>query len=176
MAVVLVLEDEIDISRGDILVKSNEEQPHIASGFLADIVWMSETLLSRERRYLLKIGTKTFDAIVQSVEEQIDFNELSVVCSDEVGLNAIACVRIALEGRAVFDDYKSSRSTGAFILIDRLTNATIAAGMIKAAIDNVNPIGAFQPARKYGAFELRLNALIRKRFPHWNARDISKER
>ncbi|MDR2153247.1 MAG: sulfate adenylyltransferase subunit CysN [Helicobacteraceae bacterium] len=171
MAIALVLEDEIDVSRGDMFIKASEERPQIASAFLADVVWLSEAPLELRKRYLLKLGTKTFDASVTSVEEQIDVETLGVICSNEVGLNAIACVKIATEGAAVFDAYRQNRSTGAFILIDRLNNATLAAGMIKSAISPA--IARAKETQTFSAFELELNALIRKHFPHWNAQDIS---
>ncbi|GHV09363.1 sulfate adenylyltransferase subunit 1 [Campylobacterota bacterium] len=174
MAVAIALADEIDISRGDLLIKRGEPEPLIADSFEADLVWLGETPLAIDKSYLLKIGTKIAPARVTKIEYLVDVNTLEKLQGGEIVLNTIARVVVVTDQRIVFDPYEINRQAGAFILIDRLSHATSAAGMARSVVGNAAASSIGQPT--YSAFELELNALIRKQFPHWQAIDISKGR
>lgn len=129
MAVTLTLEDEIDISRGDIIVHSNQV-PETHSRFNAHLVWMSEQPLQAGRNYEIKLSTTRTAGRVSAIHHAIDVNTLQQSPTASLGLNEIAQVEIQLETPVVADDYSRHKGTGSFIIVDRLTNATVAAGMV----------------------------------------------
>ena len=170
-AVTLTLEDEIDVSRGDMIVKAQDDvQAH--RRFSAHLVWMADQPMQPGKQYLFKFTTKVTTGIVSEIEHRIDVNtqERSEVASAQ--LNDIVKIRAQLEQPVVFDSYQSNRATGAFILIDRLSNGTVAAGMV---IETLAETPASAEA-SYSQFELELNALIRKHFPPWQALDIGSQK
>ncbi|NMH65396.1 sulfate adenylyltransferase subunit CysN [Shewanella salipaludis] len=167
-AITLTLEDEIDISRGDLLAKP-ENVPQVASLLSADLVWMDEKPLQLGQLYDLKVAGKKTQASVTSIEYLVDVNTLERSQADSLGLNAIARVKLELTEAIVVDPYSLVRDTGGMILIDRLSNATVAAVMLVAA-----EAAPAAESAGFSAFELEFNALVRKHFPHWQARDISK--
>lgn len=131
-AVTLTLEDEIDISRGDMLVRSDSTlKPQ--RNFNAHLVWMSDAPLVPGRTYSLKLASSSTNAVVSRIHHRIDVNSLEYSTPTVLGLNEIAEVEISAEQPVLVDDYQSLRQTGAFILIDRLTNATVAAGMVSTS-------------------------------------------
>ncbi|WP_107853075.1 sulfate adenylyltransferase subunit CysN [Oceanimonas marisflavi] len=128
-SVTLTLKDEIDISRGDVI--STAEAPvETADQFESTLVWMHEDALLPGRPYLLKIGTKTVTASVTDIKYQVNVNTLEHVAAKKLDLNGIAVCNISLDRAIAFDDYQSNKDTGGFILIDRLSNNTVAAGML----------------------------------------------
>ena len=129
MAVTLTLEDEIDISRGDVLVHSNDV-PDVTNRFDAMLVWMSESELVQGRQYDVKLATTTIAGGVTNIRHRVDVNTLETSEVNALGLNDISRCEITLERPVIADDYKQHHGTGSFIIIDRLTNATVAAGMI----------------------------------------------
>jgi bifunctional enzyme CysN/CysC len=129
MAVMLTLEDEIDVSRGDLIVRPNNA-PVLENGVEAMVVWMSETPLAAGRSYLLKQATQTVPATVTHVRYGIDVETLHSRETLGLGLNEIGRVRVECARPISAEAYANNRQTGAFILVDRLTNATLAAGMI----------------------------------------------
>jgi len=129
-AVTVVLADKIDVSRGDIIA-SPEKPPQRADAFAANLVWMSEQPLLSGRTYLLKCGGQTLGAIVTELKYRIDVETLDHLAAKELQLNEIAFVNVATAEPISFDPYDDNRDTGGFILIDRHTNATVAAGMIR---------------------------------------------
>jgi bifunctional enzyme CysN/CysC len=128
-SVVLRLEDEIDISRGDMLVRA-EDLPEVDRRFDAFVVWMHEKPLDPQKSYLLKHTTQHVRAQLEHVHFKKDMKTLEDVAAPALELNDVAKVRIACHKPIYFDPYVQNRSTGSFILIDSLTNATVAAGMI----------------------------------------------
>jgi bifunctional enzyme CysN/CysC len=128
-AVTIVLEDEIDISRGDTLA-AVDSRPEVTDQFAAHLVWMNEEPLFPGRSYLLKCGTKTVTASITELKHKIDVNTFEHLAAKELKLNEVTVCNIALSEPIAFDPYKTNRETGAFILIDRFTNATVGAGMI----------------------------------------------
>ena len=129
-AVTVVLADDVDISRGDI-ISSVEKPAQRADAFAAHLVWMSETPLLPGRSYLLKAGAQTIGAMVTELKHRIDIENFDHLAAKELHLNEIAFVNIATAESIGFDPYDENRITGGFILIDRHNNATVAAGLIR---------------------------------------------
>ncbi|MDO6512770.1 sulfate adenylyltransferase subunit CysN [Neptuniibacter sp. 2_MG-2023] len=129
MAVTLTLEDEIDISRGDILVHT-DAVPASTNRFDAMVVWMSEEAMQAGRQYEVKLNTTRVAGGISNVRNRIDVNTLEESAVSTLELNEIGRCEITLERPVVADDYRSHHGTGSFIIVDRLTNATVAAGMI----------------------------------------------
>lgn len=132
-AVTLVLADEIDASRGDVIAAA-AARPDVADQFAAHLIWMSEDALLPGRSYLLKIGTRTVTASVTEIKHKINVNTFERVAAKTLELNEIAFANLALTVPVAFDPYEANRTTGSFILIDRLTNATVGAGMVWFAL------------------------------------------
>ena len=128
-AITVTLKDEIDISRGDLIV-GIDEQVNIGSEFDAEIVWMHETALVPGRRYDFKIGTTYASGTVDTIHSQVNVNTLERSKTDTLELNGIGEARIQLTQDVVYDLYHQNNATGSFIIIDRLTNITVGAGMI----------------------------------------------
>jgi sulfate adenylyltransferase subunit 1 len=166
-AVTITLEDEIDISRGDLLAKP-DSAPEIANHIVADLVWMDEKPLQIGQLYDVKVAGKKTQAVVSEIEYVTDVNTLERSAATTLSLNTIARVKLDLTESIVLDAYSLVRDTGGMILIDRLSNATVAAVMVVSGYQ-----GDKQTNTEFSAFEIEFNALIRKHYPHWNARDIS---
>jgi bifunctional enzyme CysN/CysC len=136
-AITVTLTDEIDVSRGDMLVRP-DNLPTVADKFDATVVWMSDDALLPGKQYLIKQGTQTAPGRVSTLRYRIDVNTLHREPTPTLALNEIGRCRFELERPIAMDGYRSNRATGAFIVIDRMTNITVGAGMIldrNAAID-----------------------------------------
>jgi len=129
MSVTICLEDEIDISRGDMLVPPSHP-PHVARRLDARVVWMHEQPLEIGRNYLLKHTTQTVRVTVDTLRYRVNINSLEKESAAGLGLNEIGAVVIECHGPLFCDPYRRNHATGSFILIDPLTNATVAAAMI----------------------------------------------
>jgi bifunctional enzyme CysN/CysC len=139
-SVTLTLTDEIDVSRGDVLAAA-EDPPAVADQFEAHVVWMSETEMLPGRPYLLKIGTRTVTATLAHPKYKVNVNTLEHVAAKTLALNEIGVCNLNLDRPVPFDPYRTNRDMGGFILIDRLTNTTVAAGLLHFALrraDNVH--------------------------------------
>ncbi|MDX2368044.1 MAG: sulfate adenylyltransferase subunit CysN [Colwellia sp.] len=165
MAVTLTLVDEIDISRGESIVKKGS-LPISAKEFSATVVWMHENELETGREYFIKHGSKMTTGHAQNIVSKYDVNTMEKQPSSQLAVNDIGTVDFVVGEVLHFDAYDDNQGTGAFIIIDRLSNVTVGAGMITHVLE--------QNAHEYSAFELELNTLVRKQFPHWGARDITK--
>ncbi len=128
-SVTLRLEDEIDLSRGDMLVHPHDV-PRVARTFDAHLVWMSEAPLDREKSYLVKHTTQYVRAQLEHIEWKKDMDTLEEVPAETLNLNDIGRVRVTCHRALYVDGYDHNRSTGSFIVIDTLTNNTVAAGMV----------------------------------------------
>jgi bifunctional enzyme CysN/CysC len=138
-AVTLTLTQEIDVSRGDIL--SAAQMPaEVADQFEAQLVWMSEDPLFPGRNYWLKIGRRTVNATVTRIKHQVNVNSMEHLAADKLDLNAVAVCNFSVDQPIAFDAYKDNPATGSFILIDRLSNNTVAAGMVEFALRRANNI------------------------------------
>jgi bifunctional enzyme CysN/CysC len=132
-SVTVLLEDDIDISRGDMIV-GGDDQPHTARTFEATVCWMTEQPLVGRGRYIVRHTTREVKALVDEVVHKIDMHSIEPDPSaDSLELNDIGSVRLRLSAPLVVDNYRANRETGSFILIDEATNATVGAGMITSA-------------------------------------------
>jgi len=130
LSVALTLADEIDIGRGDMLVKENNP-PQVGQAIEAMVCWFSEAKLRPQGRYVLRHTTRELKAVVREVRYKVDINTLHKIEDDlSMGLNDIGRLSIHTSGPLFYDSYQKNRATGSFILIDEQTNATVAAGMI----------------------------------------------
>jgi bifunctional enzyme CysN/CysC len=145
----IVLSDDIDVSRGDMLC-SPAARPEIADQFSVRLIWMSEEALVPGRLYLFKIGTKTVLGSITEIRYRVDVNSFQHLAAKSLALNDVALVNLSLREPIAFDPYEENHQTGGFIVIDRLSNLTVGAGMI--------------------AFALRRASNI-----HWQATELSKQ-
>ncbi len=130
-AITLTLEDEIDISRGDLIV-SAQDSVRSSDHFEAMLVWMGEEPLLPGKRYDFKRATSYIPGNISAIEHRVDVNTLAHNAVSSLQLNEVGRVKISLDAPLALDDYQANRTTGAFIVIDRLTNITVGAGMIIA--------------------------------------------
>ena len=139
-AVTLTLTDEIDVSRGDVIAAADAPL-QVADQFEASIVWMDDEPLPPGRTYLLKIGARTATAQVTAIKHRINVNTLEKLAAKRLELNDIAVCNLSLDRPIAFESYEANRDLGGFILIDRITNRTVGAGMIRFALrraDNIH--------------------------------------
>ena len=132
-SVTLTLTDEVDCSRGDVIATA-DNPPQVADQFQATIVWMAETPLLPGRSYWLKLGTQTVAATVQAPRHAIDVNTLAELSVKTLALNDIGVAEVYTDRDLVFEPFSEGADLGGFILIDRATNATVAAGMLHFAL------------------------------------------
>ncbi|MEP1230838.1 MAG: sulfate adenylyltransferase subunit CysN [Litorimonas sp.] len=133
MAVTLTLTSEIDISRGDIICKTDSPAEQ-ADQFQAHILWMSENALYPGRQYLLKTGNKIVPASVSNLKHRVDINDFSDVAAKTLQLNEVGVTTLSLSAPIAFDAYNDNRNTGSFILIDRQSHETVGVGMLDFAL------------------------------------------
>ncbi|SBS37794.1 Sulfate adenylyltransferase subunit 1 [Marinomonas spartinae] len=151
-AVTITLEDEIDISRGDMLSHVGQE-PLIGSTLRASMVWMSDHPLVSGKLYDFKLGTQTVPGKVHHFNHRVDVNTLEESDIDVLGLNEIGDAVIQFDAPVAFDQYTDSRFTGALVVIDRLTNVTVGAGMVEevvAELDEESDVSAEDRAARLG--------------------------
>ena len=142
-AVTLTMEDEIDISRGDLLVHA-ANVPTVSDSFEAMLVWMAEEPMLPGKKYDIKRATSYVPGSIASIVHKVDVNTLAEGPASALQLNEIGKVKVSLDSAIALDGYDSNRTTGAFIIIDRLTNGTVGAGMIIA------PAAATQGGKSHG--------------------------
>ncbi|QFY43798.1 sulfate adenylyltransferase subunit CysN [Candidatus Methylospira mobilis] len=151
-AITVTLTDEIDISRGDLLVRTDQVPPLLDSRFIAHIVWMTETALTRGKQYYFKHATRTLTGAIAEIQYRIDVNTLEQFDAEQLQLNEIGLCEVVLNAPLIFDAYTCCKETGAFIVIDRLSNITVGAGMIVGAANRrdrvFHPVGAEERAAR----------------------------
>lgn len=165
-AITLVLDDEIDISRGDLIVAENENL-QTTQHALIDVVWMAEQPLVQGQQLDIKIAGKRSRGKVENIQYQVDVNNLTQKVATELPLNGIGLVEFSFDEPLLLENYQRNADTGGMIFIDRLTNVTVGAGLVREAQAPV-----FEAAGEFSEFEIELNQLIRRHFPHWGARDV----
>lgn len=148
-SVTICLADEIDCSRGDVIA-TGDQPPQAADQFEATIVWMDDDAMLVGRSYWLKLGTQTVSVTVQQPKYTVNVNTLEHLACKTLELNAIGVAEIATDKPLVFEPYTDSRTLGGFILIDKLTNRTVGAGMLHFALRRAQNV-------------------------HWQATDITRE-
>ena len=132
-AVTITLNDEVDVSRGNMLVKK-DALPHVSSRLRARLIWLHDSPMKVERQYYIKFSCKTTSGEVEKLHHRIDVNTLAEKEADVLAMNEIGLVDIKLTEAMAFDSYNKNKQTGGFIIIDRLTNLTVGAGMIESAL------------------------------------------
>jgi bifunctional enzyme CysN/CysC len=138
-SVLVTLADEIDLSRGDVLSAANA-RPQLSDQFAADLVWMDSEALLPGRQYLLKTMTQTVPAQVTELKYRFDVDNLDQLAAKVLELNEIGVVNLSTGAPVAFDPYADNRDTGGFILVDRFSNQTVAAGMIRFALRRASNI------------------------------------
>jgi bifunctional enzyme CysN/CysC len=128
-AVTIVLEDEVEVSRGNLLV-APEARPQVADQFAANLVWFDEQALLPGRSYILRTETDQASATVSDLKYRVNVNDFAQEAAKSLAMNEVGVVNISAQSPIAFDSFAENRTTGAFILIDRITNATVGAGMI----------------------------------------------
>ena len=132
-SVTLTLKDEVDVSRGDVLAKA-DAPPAVADQFEATIVWMDDDAMLPGRPYLMKLGTRMVGAALSEPKHKINVNTLEKLAAKRLELNEIGVCNLLLDAPIAFDSYADNHDLGGFILIDRMTNRTVAAGMLHFAL------------------------------------------
>ncbi|MCA0244228.1 MAG: sulfate adenylyltransferase subunit CysN [Proteobacteria bacterium] len=138
-SVTITLEDEVDISRGD-LISAADAPAEVADQFECTLVWMADEPMLPGRPYLLKIGTRTVGVTVTEPKYKVNVNTLEHLAAKQLGLNEIGVCNIALDRAVPFDPYAENRATGGFIVVDRLSNNTVGAGMLHFALRRAHNI------------------------------------
>ncbi|HEY3890422.1 MAG TPA: sulfate adenylyltransferase subunit CysN [Bradyrhizobium sp.] len=142
-AVTLTLEDEIDVGRGDVLARPTE-RPEVADQFAAHLIWMDGDQMDPGRNYIFRIGTQSVSGSITTIKHRIDVNTRDHLAATTLNLNEIGFCNVAVAFPVAFDPYEANHKTGSFIVIDRYTNRTIAAGMIAFPLRRATNI-AWQP-------------------------------
>ena len=132
-AITLTLADEVDASRGDVIAAASDP-PEVADQFAAHLLWMGDERLLPGRPYLLKLGTQTVGASVTEIKHKVDVNTQEHLAAKHLELNEVAYCNLHLDQPVAFEPYARNRTLGAFILIDRQSNATVAAGTLDFAL------------------------------------------
>jgi len=169
MAVTLTTEDEVDISRGDMIVKS-DQMPRVSNALKVMIVWFDESPMETGKTYDIKRATTLLSGHVERINYKVDVNTYERTQVDQLALNDIASCRLVLTRPIAADKYKENRQTGSFIIIDRMTNNTVGAGMIVDVANRESQ--ASLPTREYTDAERALNEYIRTHFPEWGCKVI----
>ena len=138
-SVTLTVSDELDISRGDV-ISTADDPAEVADQFAASIVWMSAQPLLAERPYLIKIGARTIPGAVTRIKYRLNVDTMEHVAATRLDLNEIGVCNVSLESPVPFDPYVQNRTTGGFIVIDRITNETSGAGMLHFALRRAHNI------------------------------------
>lgn len=164
-SVTVVTGDEIDISRGNLIASLNNKAI-ITNNFQATIIWMSDKKLELDQRYYIKIANNITTIQVQEILYKKDINTLQNIQNDQIMLNDIALCQINLEEKLALKIYRENKFLGSFILIDKYTNQTIAAGMIEKILNTTNN------CKQYTKAEIELNKYIRTQYPEWECKEI----
>ncbi|MEZ8481637.1 sulfate adenylyltransferase subunit CysN [Vibrio splendidus] len=169
-AITITLEDEIDVSRGDMLVHKGVE-PQLTNKLDAHIVWMDENPLRCHKEYMFKFSTKSCIGKVSVIQHKVDVNTLEKHAenSEIVELNEISLTSVNLTDQIAIDRYMDLPQTGAFVVIDRYTNVTVGAGMVH---DLGRQLSSNARPRIYTQAEIELNAYVCKHFPEWKCEEI----
>ncbi|URJ32687.1 sulfate adenylyltransferase subunit CysN [Blochmannia endosymbiont of Camponotus sp.] len=167
-AVAITLEDDIDVSRGDMIIDSNTIITPVQNA-LVDVVWMKKEALKKNQYFNVKIATKVIRAQVKNIEYEIDINTLQSQKTNTIPLNGIGLIKLLFDEPLILDQYSHYPTTGSMIFIDLLTNETVGAGMVRTLIARHK----LNDNKNYSEFELAFHEFIRFHFPHWKVQDLS---
>ena len=173
-AITLTLDDEIDISRGDMLVRS-DQLPEVSDVLDVNMVWMSEQAMVPGREYALKFATKNVYGRVETIYYRTNVNTLEQEEAHQLALNEIGTCQLCTSQPIVFESYEKIPACGSFIVIDRMTNITVGAGMVigKSEAGGLKlEAGSEMTPERMREFELKMNRLVREYFPHWGVKKL----
>ncbi len=171
MAITLTTEDEVDISRGDMIVRS-DHLPRVSNSLKVMMVWMSDVPMKLTESYYIKSATTVLKGSFDHINYKVDVNTYERLQVNELHLNDIASCKLVLNRPIAADPYTINRYTGSFIVIDRMTNNTLGAGMI-IDVSRREQDSLMSNQREYTQAEIELNAYIRKHYPEWKCINIS---
>ena len=167
MAITITTEDEVDISRGDMLVHTNK-LPAVSNNLKVMLVWMDEKPMQIDRTYDIKRATSVVAGSFEHINYKIDVNTYERTQVEALALNDIASCRMVLTRPIAADAYEDNRLTGSFIVVDRISNNTVGAGMIVG----VSRRNTEALTKEYTEAEKELNVYVRKHFPEWDCKTI----
>ena len=171
MAVTITTQDEIDISRGDMIVHT-KNLPRVSNSLKVMLVWMDEAPMQIDKSYDIKRATSVISGSFEHINYKVDVNTYKRTQVEKLELNDIASCKMLLTQPIAADKYKNNHETGSFIVIDRITNDTVGAGMIVDVAKREEETKV-KVHREYTQAEIALNKYIRENFPEWNCREIS---
>ncbi len=167
MAITIITEDEVDISRGDMIVHT-KNMPAVSNSLKVMLVWMDEKPMRTDRTYDIKRATSVVSGSFEHINYKVDVNTYAREQVESLELNDIASCRMVLTRPIAADAYQTNRLTGSFIVVDRISNNTVGAGMIVGlSRRNTEPI-----TKEYNDAEKELNAYIRKHYPEWDCKAV----
>ena len=170
MAITITTEDEIDISRGDMIVHT-KNIPRVSNSLKVMLVWMDETPMAMHQTYDIKRATSVIAGKFEHINYKVDVNTYKRIQVGKLELNDIASCRLLLTTPIAADSYRVNKETGSFIVIDRITNKTVGAGMIVDVTKRKSDRVASH-TKEYNKAEIALNKYIRENFPEWGCREI----
>jgi len=170
MAITITTEDEVDISRGDMIVHT-KNMPRVSNSLKVMLVWMDEKPMDIQRSYDIKRATSVVSGNFEHINYKIDVNTYERIQVDRLELNDIASCKMLLTQPIAADSYKSNRYTGSFIVVDRITNNTVGAGMIIGVSKREEDVVKLSN-KDYTDAEKALNKYIRDHFPEWECKKI----
>ena len=170
MAVTLTTKDEIDISRGDMIVHS-KNVPRVSNSLKVMLVWMDEKSMELNQNYDIKRGTSVVSGSFEHINYKVDVNTFERKQVYKLDVNDIASCKMVLNQPIAADSYTKNRYTGSFVVIDRITNNTVGAGMILGVSRRENDLSKIQ-SKEYTNSEKALNKFIRENFPEWECKKI----
>jgi len=170
MSITLTTEDEIDISRGDMIVHT-KALPRVSNSLKVMLVWMDESPMQIGKTYDIKRGTSVIPGVIEHINYKVDINTYERTQVEQLELNDIASCKMILTRPIAADKYKDNRQTGSFIIVDRITNNTVGAGMV-VDVAKREEESKVQHHREYTQAEIALNKYIRENFPEWNCKEI----
>ena len=170
MAVTITTEDEVDISRGDMIVHTNN-LPRVSNALKVMLVWMDEKPMDVSRTYDIKRATSVVSGSFEHINYKVDVNTYERTQVEQLELNDIASCRMLLTRPIAADKYETNHETGSFIVVDRITNNTVGAGMIVDVAKREEDT-SLKSHRKYTDAEVALNHYIRENFPEWACKEV----
>ena len=170
MAITITTEDEVDISRGDMIVHT-KNMPRVSNSLKVMLVWMDEKPMDTGRTYDIKRATSVVSGNFEHINYKIDVNTYERTQVDTLELNDIASCKMLLTRPIASDAYKDNRLTGSFIVVDRITNNTVGAGMI-IGVSRRDEDATKLAGKSYTDAEKALNSYIRTHFPEWNCKEV----
>lgn len=170
MAITITTEDEVDISRGDMIVHSNSV-PRVSNSLKVMLVWMDDEPMNVDRTYNIKRGTSVVPGFFEHINYKVDVNTFERKAVQSLGINDIASCKMIINQPIAADSYETNRYTGSFIVVDRITNNTVGAGMIVGVSRRDEDVQKIEQ-KEYSQSEKALNQFIRETFPEWGCKKI----